>query len=893
MNFHYKTIPEIYNYFKSDERGLDGERADNLLKEYGPNELPAAIRRSLGLIFLEQFKSPLIYILLAAGFIVALMGELSDALIISFVLIFNSIVGTIQEGRAQNTLDSLNKIVKTRAVVLRNGREEMIDDTLVVPGDIILLKEGDRVPADARVIVTGGLKVNNASLTGESEPVEIITEPLGKNAVIAERRNMLYKGAMIVRGTGKAIVTATGLDSEIGSISQKIEQIDSELPLKANIKFLSRLIIIIILIVAVIIFAIGLLAGNSIKEMLATVIALSISVIPEGLPIVMTLVLAQGVKRMSRQNALVKRLQAVEALGQAEVIAVDKTGTITKNEMMITEIFANEETFLVDGEGYGPTGNFLLSGSIVKPSEHLILEKIGLHALFAAHAGLYYNERKKEWEVSGDPTEAALLVLAKKIGLDAEKIRDEMKIVSEFPFGYKHKFYAARVSFNNELFFTAVGAPEVILQRSKSFWHDGELIDLSDSKRKDYENIFQDLSTRGLRVLALASASQSANFAKRDEVNNLGLLGFTAMEDSLREDAVAAIAEAKKAGIKVIMITGDNKITAEAIAAKAHIFHKGDEVITGEMLAEMSEDDLARKIGHVSIYARVAPDDKLKIINGYRKSGQVIAMTGDGVNDAPSLVAADLGIAMGRIGTEVAKDASDIVLLDDNFKSIVAAIEEGRHIYQNIKRVILYLFSTSIGELLTIAGAIALSWPLPILPAQIIWLNLVTDGFLDVALSTEKKEAGLLRQKFTKPKKYIVDSLMAKRMAVMAVPMFAGALFIFSRYFAADIEKGWTATLTALAVFQWFNAWNCRSETKSVFKMSPFGNKYLVGATLIVIALQIAAIYAPFMQKLLHTVPLNLSDWLAILAVGASIIIFEEIRKFFYRRSHTNGLIKS
>jgi len=884
MNFHHKAIEDIYKILKTDIHGLDNNTAIRALKEYGRNELPAEKRKTIGEIFLEQFKSPLIYILLVAGFIVALMGELNNALIITFVIIFNSIVGTIQEGRAQNTLASLSIIVKTRAVVLRGGREKMIDDILVVPGDIILLKEGDKVPADARVIISGGLKANEASLTGESEPVEIITDVINKSAVIADRRNMVYKGTMIVRGTGKAVVVATGINTEIGCISKEIEKIDSELPLKANIQFLSKIIITVITVIALVIFAVGLLAGNSAKNMFATVVALSISVIPEGLPIVMTLVLAQGVKRMSKRNALVKRLQAVEALGQAEVIAVDKTGTITKNELMITEIFANEEYYKVEGEGYDPVGDFSLAGKVVKASEHLILDKIGLHALFATHAGLYYDEQKREWQVSGDPTEAALLVFAKKIGLDAEKIRDEMKIIFELPFSYRHKFYAAQVSYNNELFFTAVGAPEMILDKTISFWQNGELVKLGADKRKNYEDIFYELSARGLRVLAVATGVSEIDLKKKDEIGGLVFLGFVAMQDSLREDAIVAIQEAKNAGIKVIMITGDNKITAEAIATKANIFQLGDGIITGEMLNEMSEEELIRQIDRVTIYARVAPDDKLKIINAYKKSGKVIAMTGDGVNDAPSLVAADLGVAMGRIGTEVAKEAADIVLLDDNFKSIVAAIEEGRHIYQNIKRVILYLFSTSVGEVMTIAGAIALGWPLPILPAQIIWLNLVTDGFLDVALSTEKKEKGLLKQKFVKPKKFIVDFLMGQRMIVMAIPMFLGALFVFSRYFETDINKGWTATLTVLAVFQWFNAWNCRSETKSIFQMNPLGNVFLAGATLIVIALQLLAVYAPFMQKLLHTVALNFNDWLVIITVGTSIIVFEEIRKMIYRR---------
>ena len=432
------------------------------------------------------------------------------------------------------------------------------------------------------------------------------------------------------------------------------------------------------------------------------------------------------------------------------------------------------------------------------------------------------------------------------------------------------------------------GAPETILALCADIRRDGENYPLSKSEKEELEATFVRMSEEGLRILAIAIRHDAPNQLKTESIHSLSFVGFFGMQDTLRPEVREAMQRAKKAGIRVVMITGDHKITARAIAKEAGIYQEGDMVLTGDEIEAMYDAELADKLANATVFARVTPEHKMRIINAYKKRGVIIAMTGDGVNDAPSLVAADLGVSMGKIGTEVAKEASDIILLDDNFGSIISAIEEGRSIYKTIKKVILYLFSTSAGEALVISAALFLGYPLPILAAQIIWLNFVTDGFLDVALAMEPKEEGLLSGKFEHPKKYIVDSLMVQRMAVMALPMMIGTIFLFSRYFEADIVKAWTVSLTTLAVFQWFNAWNCRSENKSIFSMDWFSNKYLVGATLTIIALQIAAIYAPVMQKLLRTVPLEFSDWLLIIPIATSIIFAEEIRKFFYRRSFVN-----
>lgn len=883
--WYSKTLPEIFQALHSNEHGLTKEEAARRLKEHGPNKLPEGKTDSLPVIFLRQFQSPLIYILLAASMIVFAIGETIDGSIILAVLIFNAIVGTIQEGKAQNTLLALKKFVETSATVLREGKELIVPDSEVMPGDVVILQEGEKVPADARVITAANLKIDEAALTGESEPVHKIADTLkGTGLATAEQKNMIFKGTHILAGNGRAVVAAVGLETAIGKISQEIAAIDAEIPLKTNVRYLSRLIIITVASISALLFLLGVVLGKSAKEMFTTVVSLSVSIIPEGLPIVMTLVLATGVWRMSKRNALVKKLQAVEALGQARIIAVDKTGTITKNEMVIQKVYVDGKFFEVGGIGYEPKGEIKLSGSVVDSANHPELLFAGKIAAFCASARVMFSEEEKIWRVAGDPTEAAMLVLAEKLGFHKDDLERESPLVGEIPFDYKLKYHATIHQLNGRKFLAVVGAPEVIFGLSQKIWRDGKSHHLSKEERQELESVFFSLSREGLRVVALAETHDAPEILKPEEIASLTFAGFFGMKDALRPEVAEAMRKTVSAGIRVVMITGDHKMTAQAIAKEAGIYQDSDTILTGQDIDAFSDAELSEKLASTSVFARVTPEHKLRIIRAYKARGEIIAMTGDGVNDASSLVAADLGVAMGRIGTEVAKEASDIVLLDDNFGSIVSAVEEGRSIYKTIKKVILYLFSTSCGEALTIAGALLAGFPLPLLPAQIIWLNFVTDGFLDVALAMEPKEEGLLRGNFERSKKYLVDKLMAQRMFIMAVPMMAGTLFLFRGYFENDLAKAWTISLTTLAVFQWFNAWNCRHESKSIFQMSPFSNKFLAGATLIIISLQLLVIYNPLMQKLLRTAPLGLSEWLVIVPVAASIVLVEETRKFFYRK---------
>ena len=887
FSWHTKAVPAVIEALGTSERGLSSGEAALRLKRYGPNSLPEASVDGFMTIFLRQFRSPLIYILVSASIVMFVMREVADALIILFILFFNAIVGAIQEGKAQNTLLALKKYSDTKATVLRDDKEYSIPDTEIVPGDILLLQEGEKIPADARVILSHGLNVDEAALTGESEPVHKTSDVLAAGEGQMQYKNVVYKATNIATGNGRAVVIRTGAQTTIGAIASKIAGIETEIPLKAAIRSLSHAIIVTVGVISLALFTLGIAVGKPVKEMFATVVSLVVSIVPEGLPIVVTLILAMGVWRMSKRNALVKKLQAVEALGQASILAIDKTGTITKNELVIKKVYVGEMLFDIDGVGYEPKGGVNLAGHAIDAANHPELLLAGKVAAFAASARVLFSEQENRWRVSGDPTEAAMLVLAQKLGFHKEDLERESPLINEIPFDYRLKYHAVQNAVGGKQMLTVVGAPESILGLSKTFWSGGKQKAWTSADRKKVETVFHNMSQNGLRVIAFAIDPNANKTLDPEKIRDLSFVGFYGMKDATRPEAAVAIQKATAAGVKVVMITGDHKITAQAIAKEAGIWHEGDTVLTGVDVDAVSDAELAKALRTVSVFARVNPEHKMRIIGAYRARGEVVAMTGDGVNDAPSLVAADLGVAMGNIGTEVAKEAADIVLLDDNLGSIVSAIEEGRGIYKTIKKVILYLFSTSLGEVLAITGALALSLPLPILPAQIIWLNFVTDGFLDVSLAMEPKGARLLNEKFEKPKKYLVDTLMGKRMALMSAVMAIGTLYLFQKYYTTDLTKAWTVSLTVLAVFQWFNAWNCRSESKSLFQMNPFSNVYLLAATGTVIVLQLLAMYTPLLQKVLRTVPLSLSDWMQIIPVALTIIVVEEVRKLYCRTTIT------
>lgn len=870
----------------TNEHGLSSDDAVRRLSQFGSNELPDAKREGVVSIFLRQFKSPLIFILLLAAVAVVFIGDFSDALVIFFVLVFNATIGAIQEGKAQNTFLALKKFIKGGAYVLRDGEETIVPDTSVVPGDVILLREGDKVPADARVIASHALRVDEAALTGESMPKHKDEKTLDpKNDSYADRTNGVFKGTVVVSGNGKAVVTATGSETYLGGIARETLGIDAEFPLKNELKRLSRFIIFFVSCVSASLLALGLSAGQPIVGTLKTIIAVAVSIIPEGLPIVMTLVLASGVWRMSRKNVLVKKLQAVEVLGETKILAVDKTGTVTRNELAIERVYAGGRTFAVGGIGYDPDGNVTLKGDPVDPLNHPELLLAGKIAAINSGASLLFDKASDRWTIAGDPTEGALSVFARKVGFNRDEILTEMPILDEIPFDYEKKYHATLHRSGGRRLLVLTGAPETVIGLcGRETIGCASARRITRSRKKELEDLVDSLSDEGLRIIGFASV-----FVKGDRIGDgivagrFVLGGFFAIKDTLREGVREAVRQVEESKLRVVMITGDNALTARSIAREAGIYKDGDDVLDGTEIDRMDDGELARRISEVSVFSRVTPKHKLRIIRAYRMGGTVVAMTGDGVNDALSLSAADIGIGMGKIGTEVAKEASDIILLDDDFGSIVHGVNEGRHIFATMRKVTLYLFSTSLGEVFALVGSLLLGMPLPILAAQILWLNLVTDGFLDVALAMEPNDGR--KRPFTKA--VLVDRSAIRRMVFMAVPMAIGTLFLFSRNYEVDIEKAWTVSLTTLAVFQWFNAWNCRSIKRSVFSMNPFSNRYLLAATAVVVLLQLLAVYHPLFQGLLRTTSLSLADWALIVPVAFSIVVVEEARKYFVRRAQS------
>ena len=868
QNWYQKTIEQSLSDLKTTSEGLSSREASLRLSEFGPNSLPEIKPPSLVKVFLRQFTSPLVYILLLVSVVVFIFGDVTDSVVIAFILLFNSVIGTIQEGKANNTLEALKNFVQTKALVIRDGQEILISDKELVPGDVVVIREGGKVPADGRLIEVVGATVNEASLTGESNPIVKITEPIMDDSGLpslspADQHNMLFKGTSLVAGSSLMVVVSTGLNTEIGKLSQAVSELNTEIPLQRDIARLSKLIVLTVLVICLLLFFVGIATGIEAVEMVKTVVSLAVSLIPEGLPVVMTLILANGVWRMSQRKALVKKLSAVEALGQTDVIAVDKTGTITRNELIVRKIFIGGKIFEVTGSGYEPKGEVLYHKQAVSPTDVPELIMAGKFTSFA-DAELMMDQQTGTWIVSGDPTEAALIVLAEKLGYRQEDMKTRHKVIQEVAFDY-HKKYRSVVFVDGEVKTIVVtGAPEAIAH-------------LAGTDTSGFHKELIDLASEGLRMIAFGYAQVNGP-VNSDQMPKLTFGGLLGLEDTLHREVPSAVADVKSAGMKVVMITGDWPDTARAIAKSAGIFTEGDLMLTGKDLQELSDDELLLKLPTTTVFARITPDNKLKIVQGYQKLGLIVAMTGDGVNDVPPLVAADLGIAMGRTGTEVTKESADIVLLDDNFSTIAAAVEEGRNIYKTIKRALLYLFSTSIGELFAIAGALFLGWALPVTAVQILWLNFVTDGFLTVSFAMEPKEGNLLRLSFKKPGKYIIDKSVVYRMVPMGMIMAVGTLILFSFYKDIDLVHAQTLALTLLAVYQWFNAFNSRSETRSAFR-SLFTNRWLVVAMGIVITAQIAVVHWPPLQKLLGTTSLSLGEWLMIVGIATSILLYEEIAK--------------
>lgn len=873
IKWYSKTSDEVLKELATDLGGLSSDEAKRRAEKYGLNVLPEGKMDSLFVIFLRQFKSPLIYLLLAAMLVMGVLGEWADAVSILVVLVLNAVIGCFQEGKAQNTLKALKQLVTTNATVMRDGKEIVIPDSEVVVGDILVLQEGEKITADARVINSTSLSANEAALTGESLPVlkDVDAIAVENNLAAFAQSNMVFKGTDIVMGSGLAVAVNTGINTEIGRISVSVSGEQTQMPLQVQIEKFSEKILWAVGVFSVLLFGIGIFTGKGYQEMFFTVVALSVSIVPEGLPVVITLVLATGVWRMSKRNALIKKLQAVESLGQATIIASDKTGTLTRNELQVEKILCDHTVFEIKGYGYDPNGQVILNGSPTAPLLHPILQNAALTATLCTKASVKWSEKNKKWEVVGDPTEAALIVFAKRLGLNKESLVSKYQLLAEIPFDYNRKFRAVVYAYGGHSAMYVVGAPEVVINKCA----------LPAEEKERILKMADEFAKQGLRVLAGAYREDVKNVTG-NELPELTYAAVFALSDSLHEEVPETVAKLDAAGARVVMITGDNPLTAESIGRKAGIFTDGDLIMTGKELEDLKESDVLHKLPKVSVFARVTPEHKLKLIELYRRLGNTVAMTGDGVNDAPALVKADLGIAMGITGTSVTKEAADIILLDDKLSSVAAAVEEGRSIYQTIRKVIIYLFSTNVGEAGVITLAILFAMPLPLLPTQIIWMNFVTDGFLTIALGMEKKESGLLGMK---PKKgSLLDKQMLFEIVIMSIPMIIGSLLLFSHYYKTDLDKAVSITLTTMVVFQWFRSWSCRDREKSIFLINPFSNLWWVASIVIVVFLQLLALHNTWLSNILHTVPLNYEEWVTVLLVGSSVVWVEEIRKAIYKK---------
>lgn len=875
---YQSSIEHIISHYKTDAtNGLNLEEVAARSQKYGPNKLPEPPHDSIIWVFISQFQSPLIYILLIAASVIFLLGDHLDSYIISGVLLFNACVGTIQEGRTRSILESLQKYLKTNSIVVRDGKQTIIPDELLTIGDLIILQDGEKVPADARIIEGHNLYINEASLTGESLPVAKNTETISTIVPVHDQKNMAFKGTFVTSGFAYAIVTSIGTHTHIGELQQSVEEIETETPLKKSIDHLSHQILLFILGVCGFLFGYGLLMGKTFHELLVMLTALFICVVPEGLPVVFTLALVSGAWNMAKNKVLIKRLQAVEGLGRITVALIDKTGTLTRNEMMVCSIITPRNEYTITGQGYNAQGTVEKKGVPINISDDETLLHIAHASALLSHAHIDYSPETNLFTVKGDPTEAALSVFAQKNNITDLSLKNDFKLVLEIPFDSEYRYQISLYKHNGKLIAYFNGSPEVVFKHANSI--DGELQHKLDAMLK-----------QGLRVIAFGMKTFPAESYSTFTIetlrssleNDVTFLGLIGIEDSIRPEAKESIEKAHQAGIKVVMATGDHKQTALCIARQVGITADEENVLTGDIIDKLSDAELKNAVANVDVCARVTPHQKLRIVQAFQARGEIVAMTGDGVNDAPSLVAADLGIAMGSIGTEVAKQAADIILLDDSFSNIMNGVQEGRNIYFVLRRVILYFFTTNFGEVLVVLFALLLNLPLPILAAQILWLNLITDGFLDVALSMEPQEPDLLSKKI-RPQTQFIDKNMLLKMLYMSLPMGIVSLAMFNAYQSTDINLARTMCLVTMAAFQWFNAWNCRSETRSVFTLGFFSNKWLVMATTLVLFLQFLILNNATMQFIFKTVPLTASQWGLILAVTSPLFVVEEIRKYIVR----------
>jgi magnesium-transporting ATPase (P-type) len=883
VDWHSLDRGEVERLLETGGHGLTTAEAAARRARYGLNQLEEEPPPPVWMVFVRQFRSPLISILLVAMVVAFALGETIDASVVAAVLALNAIIGSTQERKAETAVRALMQLVVPRARVIRDGHDGEIDSRDLVPGDLVLLESGVRVPADLRLVSDTALQVDESLLTGESVPVTKRVDAVSANAALSDRVCMAYTGATVTAGRGAGVVVATGSSTELGAIASMMRtEAVTATPLQRRMDFFAKVIGTVVFVSALVAFASGVALGESAHDMLLVAVALAVAAVPEGLPIAVTITLAVGVRRMARRNAIIRRLGAVETLGSTTVIGSDKTGTLTENRMTVQEIWTHDHHAVLSGAA--PEGDFLLDDEPVSVE--------GDHALhLTLLAGVLTNEADLHQEDghlhgTGDPTEVALLLAALTAGIEPHDARTAYPLLAEIPFEPVARYSAAVRERHGTHTVFVKGAPERVLEMCEEILTGAGPVPID---QRVVQEAASELASRGRRVLALAYAElpeRVSPLGEVDEPDRLVFLGLQGMIDPPRTGVRESIAACQDAGIRVVMITGDHVDTARAIADQLGILRPGDESLTGVDLDAMDDGELARHVGATSVYARVSPHDKLRVVRALQAQGEVVAVTGDGVNDAPALKAAEIGIAMGEKGTDVAREASEMVLADDNFVSITAAVEEGRVTFDNIRKVTFFLVSTGAAIVFAVLVCVWLQWPLLMLPAQLLWLNLVTNGLQDVALAFEPAEKGVLRRQPRRPGGGVLDRLMWERVALTGLVMGTGVLVMFRWELdtTGSLIRAQTVALTTMVIFQVFQAGNARSETVSIFRKSPFSNRFLFAATVAAVSVHVAALYLPPTQYVLRVEPIELEAWLRIIAIATSIIIAMELHKALRRR---------
>ncbi len=893
-DFHSKTGQESLELLDTDiSTGLSSQEAEERSRTYGLNQLEEKKKPGFFSKLIAQFSDFLIIILIVAAVISFVIGAKKDAIVIISIVIVNALLGIYQEGKAEKSLESLQKMTSSSCKVLRNGSILTIPASQLVPGDLVYLDAGDIIPADLRLIESANLKVEESSLTGESVPVEKDAEAIFDSETgLADRENLGYMGTVVTYGRGKGLVIYTGDQTEIGKIAKKIQSYEDELtPLQEQLNHLGKVLGMVTLLICGLVFALGIFQGQEVLDMFMISVSLAVAAIPEGLPAIVTIVLSIGMNRMVKRNAIVKKLLAVETLGATTVICSDKTGTLTENQMTVVKTYVDNKVLDVTGNGYNPRGDFLDQGDIIARNKSGNLETLLAAAALANDASLV--EEDGAYKIIGDPTEGALITLAQKANYNKELMNKEYKRIGEIPFDSTRKMMT---SFHENyipggiISFTK-GAPDIIIDRCDKIAMGDKVLEFSDNLKEMVLKQNSEFSQSALRVLAFSYnyyETMPEDPSPEINENNMTFIGLVGMIDPARKEAKAAIDMCREAGIRTVMITGDYKETAYAIAKNLGIAERESQAIMGADLDKYTDEELRTVVENVNVYARVSPDHKVRIIEALKANGEVTSMTGDGVNDALALKRADIGVAMGITGTDVAKNTADLILTDDNFASIVAAVEEGRIIYSNIKKFVFFLLSCNIGEIFLVLSSIILKLPVPLIPIQLLWLNLVTDSFPALALGVEPGEPDIMKQAPRKSDEAIISKSMGVRVFLQSITIGLASLLAFkfglSRY-PTDINKARTIVFATLILSELLRSYSSRSEHFTVFKIGIFSNKTLVRATLVSFLLLLVTLYVPFVQPIFNTFPLGLAEWKIVVGLALVPFAFGELVKLFISKS--------